>query len=57
MNRFKGIWYNPDTVVKEDYVDATNEDEAKKKIFSMYEVDKRPAPLLSIEKVSVCEEG
>lgn len=46
--RFMGIWFNMDTEVKRDYVDASNADEASRKIHMLYAGKGEPAEALAV---------
>lgn len=46
--KFKCIWYNLDTEVKVDYVDAKTSTEASAVVHRLYPAGEYPAPCLSI---------
>ena len=46
--RFMGIWFNMDSEVKRDYVDASNADEASRKIHMLYAGKGEPAEALAV---------
>lgn len=53
MALYKGIWYTPEKAVKEEdeLIFATSAEEARRKFWSMYTDENRPAPLISIMKI------
>ena len=48
--KYKAIWFDQESVVKIDIVEASSKDEAERKAYIKYN-GKGPAPLLSIEEV------
>ena len=51
MKKFEIVWYDQHSVIKTDYVEALNPEEAVRKAYQLYPVDETPGPLLVANEV------